>query len=192
MGFSNEVAAKIHRKHNWGVRNDVEDRTILLRPTPVQPHPQGPRPARGSCLRTAATLISPGVAAWRGWLSHSNVHTARRLAEPTAETLAGVFDRHRMPDVMTTLRDIAFCQWRFLDAPYRNELDFYVAGPENQPTYFAVTRRVIGSDGDLTVRLLDVYGDFSDKRTCRDILLLILQDANCGRRRPGGHVRQPT
>ena len=58
LGFPNHIAAKIHKKHGWGVRNDLQIRMLPLIPLQV-PHLNRFTGIRRIILKFAALLLSP-------------------------------------------------------------------------------------------------------------------------------------
>ncbi|MEW6716800.1 MAG: GNAT family N-acetyltransferase [Chloroflexota bacterium] len=174
LGVPNARAAKIHRKHGWGVRQDY--RVFLLPLHPLQLKSlRNVSGLRGKLQRTAALGLTPLTALLRRRLSTYLPHTARRLESPSPDILADVFHRYHPTGLNTTYRDAAYIQWRFLEAPYRNELSFYLAGPGPSPSHYLVIRQ-FPTQGSLFTRILDLYGDFSDQEGVKDILHLALKD----------------
>lgn len=175
LGFPNELAAKIHRKHGWSVREDLCVVMLPLHPRRVM-EGREMNAAKGLALRTGATALAPLAAAWRWYLRRYRPVTARRFDDPSPEMLAAIYERQRTTEISTTQRDASFIKWRFFEAPYRDELVFFVAGPDEAPTHYLVARHVDGDKG-IRTRILDLYGDFEDVETLRDILRTASQDA---------------
>lgn len=176
VGFPNVLAAQIHRKHQWGVREDLR---VLLMPLQPQRVNQVRKAAdwRRFILQVGATLLSPWASWQRRFLSNYHSNDARRIKALPATLLAGVFDRYRNLQDCTTLRDPAYIQWRFLDSPKRHEYTFYTAGPADQPTHYLVARHM-DQDGIRVTRLLDLYGDFQDVYSMKEMVWLAAQDAS--------------
>jgi len=175
LGFPNPLAARLHLRHGWGVREDF--RTLLL--------PLRPRRARivhsavgtkGVLLRLGAVALSPVAHLFRRRLSRYQPLSARVVEGPDPQALAAIFERHGPHAVATTARDAAFIRWRYLDAPYRAEITFYVAGPVGDPTLALISRSMSSPSGTI-VRVLDLFGDLDDRSGLRDIVLLALRDA---------------
>jgi GNAT superfamily N-acetyltransferase len=175
LGFPNELAAKIHRKHGWGVREDL--RVVML---PLQPRKvmegRGGHGMKGRLLQASAALLEPLAAGWRWRLKRHRPATVRRLDDPDPEVLASVFERHRSSQVTTTWRDADFLRWRFMEAPYREQLNVFVAGPERAPTQYLITRHVPGDDG-IRTRVLDLFGNFADVNSLQALLRAANRDA---------------
>ncbi len=168
LGFPNALAARIHRKHGWGVREDLRALLAPLVPSRLQAIRRAAG-ARGRLLRAAALAASPLAALWRGWLAARPRGSARRLENPGAEELASL--ARCAPELTTTVRDAAHFEHRYLAAPYRDELRFYAAGP-----LLAVVRRS-RRDDDVVERVLDLCGDFADRRAFADLTRFILAEA---------------
>jgi GNAT superfamily N-acetyltransferase len=176
LGFPNELAAKIHLKHGWGVRDDLHWMVAPLMPHRLK-RVQSGEGAKGLGLRIGASLLRPVAALWRMVLARYRVRNAREVTSPDASTLSAVFTRHNAhTPITTTYRDAAFIQWRYLDAAYRDQLRIYTAGPADSPTHVLITRTFEAAHARIT-RVLDVFGDFDDAAGLRAILRLGLRDA---------------
>ncbi len=178
LGFPNPLAAKIHRKHGWGVRDDLRVMMLPLLPLGVK-QIRAAAGARGIFLRAFASGITPWAARVRQRLKHYQPRTAHRLESPPPAALSAVFDRYKQADLTTTYRDADYFQWRFFAAPYRDELAFYLAGPKRAPRHFLIARH-LKTDGIALTRILDIFGDFSDEDGIQDIIRLALRDAVLG------------
>jgi GNAT superfamily N-acetyltransferase len=175
LGIPNELAAKIHRKHQWGVREDGDVLLLPLRPSGVKTVQQA-QGRRGNLLRLIAPALSPAAWMWRRRLSSLQTERATHWPEATAGAMAAIFEHYKAQYPVTIYRDAAYWQWRYWEAPYRDELLFYRAGPANAPTHCLVARRV--RFGDIrTVRILDLIGDRQDMNGLRELVLLALQAA---------------
>jgi GNAT superfamily N-acetyltransferase len=175
LGFPNELAAKIHRKHGWGVREDLRVVMLPLRPRQVM-EGRGGGGMKGRALKGMATLLEPLAAVWRWRLKRHTPTTARRLNDPDPAYLASIFERYRSSRITTTWRDADFLRWRFLEAPYRDQLNVFVAGPERAPTQYLITRHVPGDDG-IRTRVLDLFGNFADVNALQAVLRAATRDA---------------
>ncbi len=175
LGVPNALAAKIHRKHGWGVREDYQVLLLPLQPPQVKTVRMTPG-WRGKLIRVAALVLSPFAFLLRRRFEGYFPQTARRVPTPSPDALAAVFARNQRDDLTTVHRDAAFIQWRYLDAPYRDELTFYLAGPDASPTHYLITRQILFKETPLT-RILDLYGDSSDQAGMKDILQLAIKDA---------------
>jgi hypothetical protein len=102
--------------------------------------------------------------------------TARTVESPSPDLFAGIFERYKQEETATTYRDVDHVRFRYLDAPYRTEFTFYVAGPASSPSHFVVARNVT-LNGVKTTRILDVFGDFADLEGLEDVLRLAVKDA---------------
>jgi hypothetical protein len=90
--------------------------------------------------------------------------------------LAQIYYDHPFTDGLTAHRSAEFIQWRYLSAPYREQLRFYVAGPKGLPTHYLISRDV-DFRGLPATRILDLYGDFTDTGRLREIIALATKDA---------------
>lgn len=178
LGFPNPLAARIHRQHGWGVRDDLRVMMLPLQPLHIKQVSTAVG-ARGFFLRAFASGITPWAARVSLRLKHYQPRTARRLENPPASALSAVFDRYKQADLTTTYRDADYFQSRFFAAPYRDELAFYLAGPGHAPRHYLVARH-LKTDGIALTRILDIFGDFSDEDGIKDIIRLALKDAVLG------------
>jgi GNAT superfamily N-acetyltransferase len=175
LGFPNRLAARIHRRHGWGVREDF--RVLML---PLEPRRlrmvRSAGGVRGAILRAGSSLLTPAARSLRRRLSEYQPAGARPLTDPDVHALADIFFRYQDEAAATSVRDPEFLRWRYLEAPYRSELDFYVAGPAAGPRTVLISRR-LDQAGARAVRILDLFGDLSDRSLLRDLLLTCVRDA---------------
>jgi GNAT superfamily N-acetyltransferase len=175
LGVPNQLAAKVHRKHGWGVRDDWWVLMLPLRPCAVTVVSMAGG-WRRVVLLSAAALLTPLLWLYRQRLIRRRALTAWRIVDPTPEQLAAVFTRHR-DGWITTCRDSAHLQWRFFDSPYRSEYSYYLAGSSRaEPSLAAVTRTFVRGRA-IVVRVLDLFGELTNRPPLLDILRLIVQDA---------------
>ncbi|MCI0393994.1 MAG: GNAT family N-acetyltransferase [Chloroflexi bacterium] len=175
LGMPNYPHSKILARHGWHVRGDSRNYLLPLRPAGIRPV-QGAAGWRGGALRLAARALSLPAAAWRRRLGGYRPRTAREVASPTAAELAGVYERYKPEQMITNCRDAAFLQWRYLDAPHRDQVRFYLAGPAGSPTHTLISRDVVFR-GLKATRILDIFGDFEDAAGLNDIVRLAVRDA---------------
>ncbi|MCE9644897.1 MAG: GNAT family N-acetyltransferase [Chloroflexi bacterium] len=178
LGFPNELAAKIHKKHRWGVRDDMEIRLLPLHPSRIG----AVRRASGSAgllLRLIANFISPVITFYfKIVLSLSKPKNIFRMNNVDIQMLESIYNYFKREDIVTTLRDTAYFYWRYLDAPYASELAFYIVGPKNAPTHFLIARHVPAKpDKPPNSRILDVFGDFQDSNKLLELFKLVTMDA---------------
>jgi hypothetical protein len=175
LGFPNELAGAIHRKHGWGVREDAQ---VLLLPLDP-PHVKSVRNAegsRGQIVRAGAEVLRPLAAIWRGWLASRKTPLAWRLDAFDGGVFANVFDHASSDKLNTTWRDEAYFDWRYGQAPHPHEFRFYLAGTAT-PTHYLIARHLTQPDGLRYTRILDLFGDFTDPAAIHDLLTLAVQDA---------------
>jgi len=175
LGFPNEIAAKIHKKHNWGVRDDLQVMLLPLQPTKVQ-QVQRASGLRGYPYKTAALLLTPWAFFQRQKIRKYQPLSARRDSFPTPDLLADIFKTRKDPAVITTYRDVDFFQWRYFDSPGFSEYNFYTAGDIRNPSHYMITRTTDLGFG-LVTRILDLFGDFNDRNGTREILRLGIKNA---------------
>ena len=175
VGFPNAVAAKIHRRHGWGVREDL--RVLLM---PLRPREVGVvrrlRGWKGHAVRTVAAVLSPAAIAVRRRLRSFRPRFASRINVPDPATLADVFTRRTEMAGATTLRDESYLRWRFFEAPYHGDLGFFGAGRGGRVDVTAITRKV-EKEGRTAVRVLDLFGNLGDSELVREVMLLAARSA---------------
>ena len=176
VGFPNELAAKIHRKHGWGVRQDMRVFLLPLRPTQVK----GVRNAHGGqelVLRGGALILGFPAALWRKWLRSRQVHRAWKLPALDMDILTQVFLQTRCENINTTWRDLAYFEWRYGMAPHPETYSYYLAGTPATPTHYLIAHHITQPDGLRFTRILDIFGDFNALETIQELLILAIQDA---------------
>jgi hypothetical protein len=175
LGIPNLLASKIHLKHGWKVRDDLQTLLLPLHPLDVN-QVCSSSGWHGRGLKFAASVMIPWAWITRQRLSRYQPQAARQLDNPSPEILAGIFSRFVHGNIFTTYRDVHYFRQRFFNAPYQNELTFYVGGNTDVPTHFLITRHLKRNNGFVT-RILDLFGDFKNKKNTKDIVLLALRDA---------------
>ena len=175
LGFPNELAGIIHRKHGWGVREDAKVLLLPLVPSRVR-MVRNASGARGKMIRAGAFGLSPIAAGWRALLSLRPVEHAWRLASFDANILSSIFHQSLDDRLNTTWRDESYFEWRYKNAPQPEQYCFYLAGTPD-PTHYLITRHVTQSDGSRCTRILDLFGDFNDSVAIHDLLTLAVKDA---------------
>lgn len=170
LGFPNEIAMGIHQKHGWGVSDEGEILLSPLFPTHLRTVQRG-----RFWLKSAAMLLSPIAALYRAYLSRYAPKATWEIKTPSPNVLADVFMKYNL-HLITSYRDAAFIQWRYLDAPYRSDLRFYVGGTKDAPTHVLITRD-FNYMGGKAVQILDFYGDFTKLPQMSEMIRTVLRDA---------------
>ena len=176
VGFPNEVAAKIHRKHHWGVREDLQVLLCPLKPLQVRQVAES-HAGRGVLLKAGAALLTPVSALYQALLKIKNNPAVVRLEQPSAEMLAQVFEQAHDFTLATTHRDEGYLRHRFLEAPYAQELRYYQSSTASGLRLVMVTRTLMREQQRVT-RILDLFGDLSDQHAIRAIARQVLRDAS--------------
>jgi GNAT superfamily N-acetyltransferase len=174
FGFPNHLAAIIHAKHGWGVRSDYRVMMLPLEPSRI-PHLRQIGGWRGYGSRTVAHIMRPAAWAYRHWLARGKNGSAQILSDPTAEILANVFHQQSL-ELITTCRDPDFIRWRYLDSPHRSQYTFFVGGFHQFPNLAIVTRTFVRQEARVT-RILDIFGDFEDRRGLAELLRFVTREA---------------
>jgi hypothetical protein len=176
LGFPNEVAIKIHRKHGWGVREDMPILMLPLWPTRVK-MVRSAQGREGWIRRAAAVALSPLAALWRLWLMLPAGGQTWKMRQLEPRVLAEVFQRAPQNELNTTGRAAEYFAWRYGQAPDRGEYAFYLAGPREAPTHVLIARFVTPAEGPRYARILDVFGDFGNTHALRGLFHHALQDS---------------
>lgn len=176
LGFPNEVAAKIHLKHGWGVREDFYVRLFPLRPLLIS-QVKNAMGQRGSLLRLAAFLLTPIMLVFRIFLKLRRNKNIEISKTPNVELFVNISNEVRSQGFSTTVRDEGYFSHRFVSSPFREDYNYFVRYQKGHPTHYLITRDVIRNDVVVT-RILDFFGDFKDKKGLRDIISAALSDAS--------------
>ena len=179
LGFPNELAANIHRKHQWGVREDLAVLMLPLQPTHIR-RVWDASGRKGFLLKAAAQVLQPWAALRRFRSARYQPRTARRLETASPQILAEIFERWlhtaQAHHINTTVRDGDYLQWRYFDSPFYAEHAFYIAGPQEAPTHYLIARHLQRGAQKIT-RILDLFGDFEQPEVLSDLVQLAVQDA---------------
>jgi GNAT superfamily N-acetyltransferase len=175
MGFPNALAGIIHRKHNWGLREDARVLLLPLDPANVKTvrHAMG---WRGLLFRTAALVLGPLAMIWRSRLLGRKTPLARRLDTPDWGAFANIFRHAQSDKINTTWRDEAYFLHRYQNSPSTDQHRYYLAGTAT-PTHYLIARHLTQPDGLRYTRILDIFGDFADVDAIRDLMTLAVRDA---------------
>jgi len=175
LGIPNGPHAKILARHGWHVRDDLRKYMLPLRPYHL-PSVLNSSGLHGRLLRIVSWFLEIPAAILRLWLTRYRLQNARQLTDPDPQQFAEIFAKYCPRNIVTAYRDSSFFQWRYLDAPYRQQLHFYLAGPTERPTHYLISRHY-ETGGAKTTRILDVFGDFEDSAVLNDLLRLAVRDA---------------
>lgn len=176
IGFPNELAAKIHRKHGWGVRDDMEILFLPLRPRASKSFRRAAG-RRGALVRLGAWGMAVPAALWRTWLMRRRSNQVRKLDRLEPAIFENVSARVPNRPVNTTVRDRSFFEWRYGRAPHPEEYTYYLGGSGDDPMTYLIARHVVDPDGFRYTRILDLFGDFSEPVILDHLLTSALQDA---------------
>lgn len=174
LGFPNETAF-IHKKHNWGVRDDLTTKLLPLRPIKVT-QVRNASGFRRILLNIGALFLIPFMSLYRRILKNYKPKFSRRINQPSPEELAKVFNNFPPKNFSTTLRDAEYFNHRFFNSPYKDNLNYYYCSYDDQVTHYAITRNFIYK-GDRVTRILDLYGDFKQSKKIKDLLFSVIADA---------------
>ena len=175
LGFPNELAGTIHHKHGWGVREDAQVLLLPLIPSNVK-SVRNAKGTRGAVIRAGALALSPLAALVRTGLSVRKPGLAWRLDSFDGGAFSNIFRQANADQFNTAWRDETYFDWRYGQAPHPEEFRYYLAGAVT-PTHYLIARHLTQPDGLRYTRILDLFGDFGDTASVRDLLTLAVQDA---------------
>ena len=185
MSFPGELGAKIYAKQGYGVRQDLQVLRISLAPKPLAPVTPGKsglvrhvvaRYREMGFRESARRALARGRAAgFRTQTTHYRSRLTEMIESPDPRELESLFFRYLSPDAVTTVRSAEFLRWRYLAAPYRSELAFYLSGSQGRATNCAIVRYLPSAPPE--ARILDIIGDPEDEDGLTDLLRTILRDA---------------
>jgi len=175
LGFPNALAAAIHRKHGWGVSEDLRVALCPLRPAALGfvRRSNGPR---GLVLRMLAGLAGGPAWVFRRRFAAFQPLFAHLVEDPAPSTLARVAGGSGVQDAIETVRSEEWIRWRFFENPFRDDLRFYGAGRTARDDLGAVVRYLPRERGT-AARILDVFGAVEDSELTLDLMNLIVRDA---------------
>jgi len=170
LGFPNAQAAEIHRKHQWGVRDDMKALLLPLRPTRMK----SVQRSHNAAIRLGAYALTPLAALWRGVLSKRDIQSAQKI--PLDENLLAEISTRwqNAQPINSAQRDAAFFSWRYGQSPHADEYTCFAA---NNREGYLILRNLINADGLRHSRILDVFGNFQNPAMLADLLSLAAQDA---------------
>jgi len=175
LGFPNENAAVIHRKHSWEVQ---EDHKILF--NPLIPKYIN-RKSRNSFIRKLVLIIiTPLITLVMNiiiiFLIRYDVKWSRKIYKPDPMIFTNIFSENISKDIATTWRDFDFFKWRYFSCPNKDQFNFYVSERSGKISHYCITRKVVLKEGKI-LRILDLYGNLDDTERIKDILMLIVKEA---------------
>lgn len=177
FGFPNKIAAQIHAKHGWGISERSRVYLLPLIATELQPL-QGLSPGKKAGFMSAgAKAASPLTSLLARRAARFRPRDARRveMSQAEADRWSKTFARFASPELVTTFRNADHLKRRYLSGPYRDEISFYTAGRTDEPSHCLILR--IRRAVTVSARVLDVFGDLSDRAGLRDVIGLAVREA---------------
>jgi GNAT superfamily N-acetyltransferase len=177
IGFPNKLAAAIHRKHGWGVREDGHVMLLPLNPRRMR-SVLNAGGTRGALLKLGAAALAFPARMHARHLDGYWPANVRLSDSVVPESIAAVFARHRPGDAATTDRTAEYCRWRYLDSPFIDDLRIYLAGKTGDPTLALISRDILHlATAGMETRILDIIGDTSDRALMADLIRTACRDA---------------
>jgi GNAT superfamily N-acetyltransferase len=184
MSFPGDVGATIYAKQGHLVRESVDVHSLNLAPKPLVPpvpgsmamirhvasrsRELGVRRATQQAFRRARALVTRTQSA-RYMPRHTEIVTS---FDPDA--LEALFLRHVDRNVAITHHSADYLRWRYLEAPYRAELAFFLSSSAGKTNQCAIVRYPQTAHA---ARILDVFGNLADEEALADTLRSVLRDA---------------
>jgi GNAT superfamily N-acetyltransferase len=175
VSFPNATGAKIYVKQGYGLRDDLRVLHLPLYPRSI-PTVQTARGRRKWAVRAGALGVSPLAAAYRAHARRYRPTRTEVVTSPDEGVLEDLFRRHAGRQSTTTLRSAEFLRWRYLEAPYREDLVFYQTTLRDRPTHYAIVRHLVSGDS-AKARVLDVFGNPEDTEGFVDLMRTVTRDA---------------
>jgi len=172
--FANELAARIHQKHGWFLREDLNVLMLPLKPFHIN------KVKRSQGLKKLvyyglALGLNPWTARHRQRALRFQSMNAREDFNPNADILAGVFERAHTSNECTTYRNWDFFQKRYFNSPLRDQYHFYTHGDPNIPSHYAIMR-LLDIQNEKVSRILDLYGDFQDQKSLSTLVNFVVSE----------------
>jgi GNAT superfamily N-acetyltransferase len=174
MSFPGPLGAAIYAKQGYSIREDLWEWHMPLFPALYWR-------SRGASVR-AIVRQAPAATQARLFLTRTRGFRPKRTRSMGPADLAALEDIYRRyvgDRVVTTVRDADFLNWRYLAAPYDDELAFYVTDGPTRASHYAVVR--FATSPSAPARILDLFGDLQDTEGLTDILRSVIRDAACRR-----------
>jgi len=175
IGFPNELAARIHKKHGWGVRDDFQVRLLALRPRLLNQVKQA-KGFRCVILHLFAWLVTPISLFYRLYLRLIKLNQIKCHDLRDVEELARIFEENSHNEWSTTFRSREYFTRRFQNSPNDQELKLYTFNTGDRSTHYLISRHLM-RDGVVVVRILDLFGDLSNSKAIKQLLLQAVKDA---------------
>ena len=184
MSFPTDVGAEVYAKQGHGIRGDVPLYHVSLAPRAltqtahsvpgVLRYVAGRSRELGVRGTARQVLLRARTLGLRAQTSRYRPTRTERVDSPDPRALEELFLRYVDHGVATTLRSADFLRWRYLDAPYRSDVAFYLRGPTDREAQCAIVRFVRPAR---EARILDVFGDLDDDEALADLVRTILGEA---------------
>ena len=175
LGFPNENAALVHNKHDWVV---MENHKILL--NPLIPKYIYRKTKDNLVQKLALIIITPLISLLmkiiKIFIGVYKVKWSRKIYNPDPSIFSNTFSENISKDLITTWRDLDFFKWRYFSCPNKDQLNFYVSEKSGKISHYCITRK-IKLKGRKILRILDLYGNLDDQERIKDILMLIVKEA---------------
>jgi len=175
IGFPNKVAAKIHKKHGWGVNDDYK---VLL--YPILPYKlnsiKNYKGLRKIILMIGAFLITPIFYLFNKKLSNYVPKLSEKVQNLDLNIIEKINSINLNNYLITTERVKAHINWRYLSSPLIDKMSFYQSYDGEAVSHYCITDQVIKS-GHYVTRILDLYGNFDQTENLVDLLKIVIRDA---------------
>lgn len=169
LGFPNQLAAAIHKKHGWGVSENLRVVMLPLEPAKIKAVQRSKNPA----LKMIAHGLSPLAKIWSAQQAKKNVRSAWRIESLQSDTFAKIFESAASLQASATWRSREFFEWRYGESPYAEQFTYYLAGDRDAPQAYLIARH----DKDSRTRILDIFSAHANPQIIRGLLTLAAQDA---------------
>ena len=168
LGFPNKIAATIHKKHGWFVRENLRTRFLPVFPLRL------PKIMRSTGIWKIiyfllAGALNPFQMIIREKYRNFKPLFSWKISHPNVEQFATIFQKNLDRNTVTVFKDTDFFRWRYWECPYFDELSFYFCGDRENPTHYLITR-ILRKNGQKIGRILDMDGNLNAPENFVDMI----------------------
>lgn len=169
LGFPNQVAAAIHRRHGWGVHRRLDISLASLDSRAFVRLGQG-SPLKGAAFKALAVVARPVMLRFRDRLQDGRTKATYLSGTEMMKPLASLFEAHSSAGLTTTLRDAEYLGWRYGSSPFRDEYGAFLS----ERGEVAMIVRILPSSSGPRVRIVDIFGDLTAGEALGDTLRSVM------------------
>ena len=172
ISFPNDTSYKIYKKYGHQVSKKNRVMFLPLQPSNV-PHYKKFKNFKKILLRFLFILLEPFYFIFKRLYINQATKYSYKLENPSSEILSEIF-KYQSKNIVSTIRDKNFIQWRYFDSPFFSQYDFFVGGFQKQNSIIMITRTLNHMNVTQT-RVIDLFGNLDDKKGLKDLLKNVIQ-----------------